>query len=374
MKKNGVFMLVASFPDSILRFRGALIDALIAAGETVHVVAPGLGAESAFRGQLVERGVICHSISLQRTGTNPLADAKVAVQLCLLMLRVRPDRVLAYTVKPVIYGMIAAKLVRVPKRYALITGLGYAFQGGGERGGIQSLVKRLYAFALRGVEKVFFQNPDDEQLFREAGLISGSHLSCVLNGSGVDVNAYQFTELPLAPRFLLIGRLLGDKGIREYAEAARRVRERHPHVAFGVVGWIDENPDSISERELDSWVRAGVIEFYGRLEDVRPAISNCTVYVLPSYREGTPRTVLEAMAMGRAIITTDAPGCRETVVDGVNGVLVPVKAVGELAEAMMRFIEDPDLAKRMGRQSRQIAEERYDVHRVNTVMLGEMGV
>lgn len=374
MKKNGVFLLVASFPDSILRFRGALLDELIAAGETVHVVAPGLGSESAFRAQLVDRGVICHSISLHRTGTNPFVDAKVVLQLFLLMRRIRPDRVLAYTVKPVIYGMLAAKLVRVRKRFALITGLGYAFQGGEERVGIRSLVKRLYAFALRGVDKVFFQNPDDEQLFRDIRLLADSQLSFVVNGSGVDLGVYRFSELPPSPRFLLIGRLLGDKGVREYAEAAKRVRELYPQAVFGVVGWIDDNPDSIGKDELDLWVSSGVLDFYGRLEDVRPAISNCTVYVLPSYREGTPRTVLEAMAMGRAIITTDAPGCRETVVDGVNGFLVPVKEVEGLAEAMIRFIEDPGLAKRMGMQSRKIAEEKYDVHQVNSVMLREMEI
>ena len=161
---------------------------------------------------------------------------------------------------------------------------------------------------------------------------------------------------------------------RSYAQAAEQVRARHPRARFGLVGWIDDNPDAITQIELDRWVSAGTIEFLGRLEDVRPAIADCHVYVLPSYyREGIPRTLLEAMAMGRAIITTDAPGCRETVVDGENGFLVPVKSVSALVEAMERFIAEPTLAERMGRRSRQIAEEKYDVNEVNAHMLREMG-
>ncbi|MFA7488539.1 MAG: glycosyltransferase, partial [Lysobacteraceae bacterium] len=180
---------------------------------------------------------------------------------------------------------------------------------------------------------------------------------------------------PASPGFLMIARLLGDKGVREYAEAARRIRVDHPQAIFRLVGWIDANPDTISQAELDAWVDAGVIEFLGKLPDVRAAIAEAAVYVLPSYyREGTPRTILEAMAMGRAVITTDAPGCRETVVEGENGFLVPPKSVDALVDAMRKFITDPSLAQRMGARSRQIAEDKYDVRKVNAVMLREMGI
>src|SRR6185369_10911720 len=199
--------------------------------------------------------------------------------------------------------------------------------------------------------------------------------SFVVNGSGIDVDSFAVAPLPPGPqRFLLIARLLGDKGVREYAQAARRVRSLHPAVRFVLVGWIDENPDAIRQSELDVWVADGTVEYLGRLSDVRDAIAACTVYVLPSYREGTPRTVLEAMAMGRAVITTDAPGCRETVIDGQNGFLVPVKSVVALAEAMLKFIDDPSLAPQMGAHSRQVAEEKYDVHKVNALMLNKMGI
>lgn len=368
------FLLVAGFPDSLLHFRGPLIDALLEAGQEVHVAAPDLSATSPVRLELEARGLTVHEIPLRRTGTNPLADLKVTLHLFRLMSRIRPDRVLGYTIKPVIYGTLAATLARVPRRFALITGLGYAFQGNGERNLLRWLVQCLYALALRTTHKVFFQNPDDESLFRTLELLTSNVPSCVVNGSGVDVAAFNVAPLPANTRFLLIARLLGDKGVREYVEAARKVRARYPEAVFSLVGWIDVNPDAITKDELDAWIKEGVIEYIGRLKDVRPAIAGCSVYVLPSYREGTPRTVLEAMAMGRAVITTDSPGCRETVVDGENGILVPVKAVDELAEAMLRFIEQPELAARMGQRSRQIAEEKYDVHRVNAVMLREMGI
>lgn len=372
--KTMKFLLVAGFPDSLLHFRGPLIDALLEAGQEVHVAAPDLSATSPVRLELEARGLTVHEIPLRRTGTNPLADLKVTLHLFRLMSRIRPDRVLGYTIKPVIYGTLAATLARVPRRFALITGLGYAFQGNGERNLLRWLVQCLYALALRTTHKVFFQNPDDESLFRTLELLTSNVPSCVVNGSGVDVAAFNVAPLPANTRFLLIARLLGDKGVREYVEAARKVRARYPEAVFSLVGWIDVNPDAITKDELDAWIKEGVIEYIGRLKDVRPAIAGCSVYVLPSYREGTPRTVLEAMAMGRAVITTDSPGCRETVVDGENGILVPVKAVDELAEAMLRFIEQPELAARMGQRSRQIAEEKYDVHRVNAVMLREMGI
>jgi glycosyltransferase involved in cell wall biosynthesis len=282
---------------------------------------------------------------------------------------------MGYTIKPVIYGTLAAWLARVPRRFALITGLGYAFQEERGRGRLQALVQRLYACALGRADKVFFQNPDDEAMFRQRAILAAHVPSCVVNGSGVDVSSFQAMPLPPgAPRFLLIARLLGDKGVREYVEAARRIRAKGKGASFGLVGWIDSNPDSIRQDELDAWVAEGVVDYLGKLSDVRPAIANSTVYVLPSYREGTPRTVLEAMAMQRAVITTDAPGCRETVVHGVNGFLVPVKSVEHLEQAMLRFIDDAELAKTMGVRSREIAVNKYDVRKVNALMLEQMGI
>lgn len=371
------FLLVASYPESVVRFRGELIDSLVEAGVVVHIAAPGLSECAEVVDYFHEKGVVLHDISLARTGTNPFRDFIALLDLIKLVYRLRPDVLMGYTVKPVIYGLIAAKLLAVPRAYALITGLGYAFQerdSGQVKFGVQGLVRWLYSMSLAHACKVFFQNPDDQSLFYELGLLRRDALSCVVNGSGVSLGRYTFSPVSKQARFTLIARLLGDKGIREYVSAARIVRKEYSAAQFDIVGWIDENPDAISQSELDSWVAEGVVNFLGKLSDVRPAIERCSVYVLPSYREGTPRTVLEAMAMGRAIITTDAPGCRETVIDGENGFLVPVKSVDALVEAMTRFIEDPELAARMGKRSREIAVEKYDVHKVNAVMLKEMGI
>ncbi|MHA7681457.1 glycosyltransferase family 4 protein [Cupriavidus sp. PET2-C1] len=369
------FLMIAGFAESLMGFRAPLIAALQAKGLQVHVAAPDVPVGHPTRLQLEARGLTVHDIPMRRTGTNPLADLRTLWSLCGVMRRIRPQWVMGYTVKPVIYGTLAAWLASVPHRFALITGLGYAFQGEGGRGALQAMVQRLYALALGRAHGVFFQNPDDEALFRQRSILSGATPSCVVNGSGVDVSSFAVAPVPTgSPRFLMIARLLGDKGVREYAQAARRIRTKYTDVRCALVGWIDSNPDAIAQHELDAWVEDGTLEFLGRLSDVRPAIANSSVYVLPSYREGTPRSVLEAMAMGRPIITTDAPGCRETVMNGDNGFLVPVKSVDGLEQAMLNFIEDGEKVSRMGQRSRQIAEDKYDVHKVNAVMLREMGI
>jgi glycosyltransferase involved in cell wall biosynthesis len=373
-----VFLIVAGFPDSLILFRKSLIISLLDEGFDVHVAAPQLKNNVSVASKLIELGVSVHDVPIHRVGKNPLLDIISFLYLLRLIHKIGPKYILGYTAKPVIYGSIAAWLARVPNRFSLITGLGFAFIGeeGGGRNRLKFLVQALYRFSLNKNKSVFFQNPDDESLFRSLGVIHPSTTSLVVNGSGVDILQFEVTPVPLnyRPNFLLIGRLLGDKGIREYVQSAKKIKQRYPEVDFNLVGWIDNNPNAITLAELNKWVEAGTINYLGRLNDVRPAIQDCSVYVLPSYREGTPRTVLEAMAMGRAIITTDAPGCRETVVDGDNGFLVPIKNVDALAAAMLRFIEQPELVTQMGQRSREIAEEKYDVHKVNAVMLREMGI
>lgn len=366
-------LLIAGLAESILNFRGDLLRSCQAAGAEVHVAAPVL--DPCMQQEMASLGWRVHDIPLQRTGTNLVSDFLTVWALYRLMRKVRPEYVLTYTIKPVVYGSVAAWLARVPFRFAMITGLGYTFMGNAERRILAGLVQRMYRFALCRVRKVFFQNPDDETLFRQLNLLEPYSLSRVINGSGVNLTQFSMTPLPQeSTTFLLIGRLLGDKGVREFVLAAQQVKALHPTARFTLVGWIDENPDAIEQAELDAWLKQGTLHYLGRIKDVRPALAACSVYVLPSYREGTPRTVLEAMAMGRPIITTDAPGCRETVFDGENGFLVPVKSVDALVVAMERFIKEPDLAARMGKRSREIAEDKYDVHKVNAVMIREMGL
>lgn len=371
------FLVVAGYAESLTGFRAPLISELQHKGFEVHVAAPGLSNDSVVRMALENKGFVVHDIPLRRTGMNPFHDLRTLLFLCSMMFKLRPAYLLTYTIKPIIYGSLAGWIARVPYRVALITGLGHAFvEDSAAPRHLEKLVSWMYRLALRCVRLVFFQNPDDEALFRQKAILGSSVRSFVVNGSGVDVSEFYLAPQPRDKlAFLLIARLLYGKGVRVYAQAAQRIRQYNPEVSFGLVGWIDDNPDAITQKELDSWVSEGTIEYFGRQSDVRPLIEACSVYVLPSYyREGTPRSVLEAMAMGRAIITTDTPGCRETVVEGENGFLVPIKNVDALVQAMERFIDDPSLIERMGMCSREIAEDKYDVHKVNAVMLREMGL
>ncbi|NNH38969.1 glycosyltransferase family 4 protein [Acinetobacter terrae] len=374
------FLMICSYLPSALNFRGKLLEAIQAKGYEIHVFAPDLTDFADELNQLQQLGYQIHEIPMQRTGTNPIKDLNTLMEMYRLIRQIKPDVVLSYTIKPLIYGTLAAWLAKVPKRFALITGLGYAFQNveSGKRSLFQKMVYGLYAQALKHADKVFFQNPDDLKLFRDMHLLEANKPTVVVNGSGVNVQNFDVMPLPLNEQgivkasFLLIARLLGDKGVREYAEAARIIKAKYPETEFHLVGWIDDNPSAISQAELDTWVSEKTVNYWGKLSDVRPAISASSVYVLPSYREGTPRTVLEAMAMGRAVITTDAPGCRETVSNGLNGYLVGVKSVDDLVQAMQYFIEDPKLIAYMGQRSREIALNKYDVHQVNKHMMTEM--
>ena len=370
-------VVIGSHPKSLVNFRGHLLAALASAGHEVHAVAPGLLSDLPSKARLDAMGIIGHDIPMARTGLNPLADLRTFFALQRLLRAIAPHATLGYTIKPVIWGSLAATMARVPRRFALITGLGYAFTGTatGKRRLVQALARWLYRRALARCELVFFQNPDDQRVFRDLDLVPATVRSVVVNGSGVDTQAFAAAPLPPLPvRFLMIARLLGDKGIREFAKAAAVVRARYPEVECHLVGGADSNPDAINSTEIAAWVSAGTLIAHGELSDVRPSIAACHVYILPSYREGTPRTVLEAMAMGRAIITTDAPGCRETTQSGVNGYLVPVADAAALAAAMLRFVDHPELIAQMGQRSRQIAEEKYDVRRVNAHMLAEMNL
>jgi glycosyltransferase involved in cell wall biosynthesis len=368
---NSKVLVCASAPRSLLNFRRELLEEMVSRGH--EVVAAAAGPANDVQDRLAALGVQYWNIPIQRAGLNPLRDSQTLSALRELYARERPDVALAYTAKPVIYSGLAARHGK-PAVFAMITGLGYGFGSGSLRQLLVGFVmKKLYRAALRNCAGVFFQNPDDRKLFAKQRLIRKGSPVHMINGSGVNLSWYTPAPLPTQPAFLLVARLLVEKGVREYAEAAVMVRAKYPGTRFLLVGDLDPNPSSIRAKELDSWQTIGAIEYLGRLEDVRPAYEQASVYVLPSfYREGTPRSVLEAMAMGRPVITTDSPGCRETVVDGLNGFLVPVKNSEALAEAMERFIKNPALIPGMGKESLRMAREKYDVHKVNKVILEAM--
>lgn len=376
------FILIASYLPSVLNFRGKLLEAIATKGYEIHILTPDTQQFQDDCQTLTQLGYHIHNISMQRAGTNPIADAKTLKALYATIKAIRPDYVLSYTIKPVVYGTLAARMAKVPHIFAMITGLGYAFQTADNQppSTTQKLIYFLYKKALQYCQKIIFQNSDDRALFKQLQLMPDNMPTVLVNGSGVNLAQFEIMELPqdeqgkIKPSFLLIARLLKDKGVQEYIEAAKLIKQQYRDTEFHLVGWIDENPNSINQSQLDDWINQGIVKFWGKLGDVRPAIAACSVYVLPSYREGTPRTVLEAMAMGRAVITTNAPGCKETIIDGENGFLVPVKSVKELAEAMEKFIIQPSLIESMGQASQKIAIEKFDVQKVNETMIEAMGL
>lgn len=368
---NEVVCLVSAHARSLVNFRGSLILEMLDQGCEVHALAPDLQG-SDFSEILEKSGVVTHNLPMSRTGLSPGEDINTLWCLFRLLRRISPSKVLFYNIKPVVYGLPAAWAAGVEDRYAMITGLGYAFTGqaSGKRRLVKEIAKFLYRTSLSKARLVFFQNPDDEVLFRDLSLLRTGTRSVVVNGSGVDTNHFEKQPLPQNVfSFLMLARLLADKGVREYAQAAYIVKKEFPNVEFRLAGDFDDNPDAINPTEVEQWVEDGVIEYLGRIQDVRPALEACTVYVLPSYREGTPRTVLEAMSVGRPVITTDAPGCRETVEDGVNGFLVPVASIDALYEKMKFLISQPDVVKEMALFSRKMVVEKYDVHAVNKSIL-----
>jgi glycosyltransferase involved in cell wall biosynthesis len=348
---------------------------MVAAGHQVLAVAPAEDPD--MPAALEALGVRYAPVPLQRASTNVLGDAATLVSLARTFRGFRADAVLACGAKPIVYGSIAARLAGVRLRAAMITGVGSAFAGGSglRRRALSSLLRVLYAVALRQTHIVFFQNPDDESLFRSLGLVGERHRAVRINGSGVDLVRFSPTPLPNGPiTFLMIARLIRDKGVCEYVEAARQVHRLHPEARFQLLGPLDSNPSAISAQQLDDWRSEGVVEYLGSTWEVRPFLARAHICVLPSYREGTPNSVLEAMAMGRAVLTTDVPGCRETVEGERNGLLVPARDARALADAMNRMIADSPRLGQMGREGRVIAEGRFDVHSVNRVILGAMGL
>lgn len=364
--------IISHYAPSLINFRGDLIKVMVELGHKVVC----LGPEAGFERPLQELGASYRQISLHRTGLNPLKDIQTLFSLRKALKEIKPDLVFSYTVKPIVYGSIAAHLAGVKRMYAMITGLGYVFIGQTFKQRLLTQVLAfLYRWGLKYNQVVFFQNPDDLHLFVDKSIVSKRVKPVLVNGSGVNIEKFAFYPPKLSPvTFLFIARLIKDKGILEYVEAARLLKQKYPMAKFQLLGPLDINPAAITQEQLERWSKEGIIEYLGKTNDVRPYIAEASVYVLPSYREGTPRSVLEAMSMGRPIITTDAPGCRETVIDGKNGFLVPVKDVDALKSAMEKFILEPDLISQMGKQSRIIAEEKYDVRKVNRAILQEMGL
>lgn len=363
--------IISSQAFSLVNFRGRLIADLVAQGDRVFALAPDYTDD--FRAQVRNLGAIPVEFDLTRTGMSPWRDLISMVKLTLLLRQLKPDVTLCYFIKPVIYGTLAGWMARVPHRVAMIEGLGYVFTATGSKLSWSRVLLRegvslLYRIALSRAHRVIFLNKDDIVNFLKLGLV-GFPKICHLDGIGVDLDYWNVAAPVFSPvTFLLAARLLREKGIIEFARAATQVKKCHPQTRFILLGAFDPNPGSLDIAQIQRLVDDGFIEWPGHV-NLKPWLTQASVYVLPSYREGLPRSTQEAMAMGRAVITTDVPGCRETVADGVNGYLVPVRDAAALAQAMLKFVNHPELIATMGLKSRRMVEDRFDVNKINPQLL-----
>ncbi|MBL0373282.1 glycosyltransferase family 4 protein [Rhizobium sp. KVB221] len=368
--------VVASYTPSLTNFRLELLKRMVEAGHAVTAYAPE--DDPIVKADLARIGIDFIPLPMARTGLNPLDDLGTLTFLVRAFRKRPPDTVIPYTMKPIIYGGIAARIVGVAHRCFLVTGLGHVFSDAGAatvKGRlVRSISVALYKVAFSGAQVVFAYNDADEADIRRYRMLKDNSLVQLVPGSGVDLEHFGFSEAPVGrPVFLLIARLLKDKGIVDYVQAARLVKEKYPEAEFRLLGHFDPNPAAISREQIQAWVDEGVINYLGETRDVRPYLADCNVFVLPSYyREGIPRSILEALATGRAVITTNLEGCRDTVEDGVNGFLVPPKDPQKLADAMMAFAAEPGLVRKMGLRSRELAKRKFDVHRVNRMLLERM--
>lgn len=357
-------VLVGGQSDSLSIYRGPLVRSFVEKGHRLTTVAGGPDPDTIR--SLREWGADFRSIPLERAGLNLFQDLRALGALTNLLSELRPDSILAYQFKPIVLSLVAARLARVPRRFAMITGLGYAFVNDRGRWLPRAIATTAYRAVLPMAERVIFQNEDDLNEFVSSGLAHSERVIRVA-GSGVDLSEFSQAPLPPGPPvFLMIARLLRDKGIYEFVEAARAMRRDVPDARFVLVGPRDPNPAAVSPDDLRAWEVEGVIEYRGAVTDVRPSIAESTAVVLPSYyREGVPRSLLEAMAMGRPIITTDMPGCRDAVVHGKNGLMVQPRDPLGLAIAMKALAADPEGAALMGARGRELAVSLFDATAVS---------
>ncbi len=363
-QKPRTVILVANTAWYLYNFRLPLARALRDRGLTPLFVAP----HDRYADALQAEGFRFEPLRLRRAGINPFVELMALLTLVRLYRRERPAVVHHFTIKCVLYGSLAAIMARTPAVVNAITGLGHVFVSHRLKARIlRPLVTRLYRVALASPHtRIIFQNTEDRDAFVGLGLVDAEQTT-VIRGSGVDLARFApgVACTPEVPRVLLVGRLLAEKGIFEFVEAARLLRARGSTAIFEVAGELDPgNPSSVSPQQLAAWVREDVLEFSGHVDAIEESLSAATIVTLPSYREGVPRSLLEAAAMGKPLVATDVPGCREVVEDGRNGLLVPARNAKALANAIEQLLADPEARARMGLASRIKVASEFDENSV----------
>ncbi|MFB2773870.1 glycosyltransferase family 4 protein [Shewanella xiamenensis] len=315
---------------------------------------------------LLQQGFKLHPLELSRTGTKFMSEILSFINIFNLLRTVKPDLVHLVTIKPVLYGGVASRILGVRNRVASISGLGYVFIATGFKASLMKAgICALYRFALKGNNtKVIFQNPDDMQQMINIKAISSKQV-VMIRGSGVDLASFSVVAEPEGiPVIMLMARLLMDKGVMEFIEAARILKEQGVKCRFVLVGSTDENPKSVSSTLLNTWINEGIVEYWGFSDNPAETYSKANVAVLPSYREGLPKSLIEAAACGRAVITTDVPGCRDAISPGITGILIPAKDSLSLAEAIATLCENWQLRNQLGSAGRKLAENEFDIKSV----------
>jgi glycosyltransferase involved in cell wall biosynthesis len=365
-------ILLSGSGDTVAWFRLDFLNEFLLRSYKVYVLAPDIRDD--LKPELINMGIEFIEIKLERKGFNVLNLISSVFELVRLFKEIQPNIIFSYTHKAILSGSLAAKISGFSNTFSMVTGTGHIFDNQTKKEKVIKFIGSLaLRIALRFNKLVFFQNPDDQALFLKNNIVL-SQKTKLVNGSGVNLDKFSVSPLPSEPVFLCMARLIKSKGLEEFARAAKRVKKLYPGARFILYGYPDEHPDSIDENEIISnWLNDFGVEYFGYAENPIDAIKECSVFVLLSYKEGTPRVVLEAMAMGRPIITTDAPGCRETVKNGVNGFLVPRFDDLEAANAMTKLLS-AELRKQMGKESRKFCESKFNVINVNNTLLSDMGV
>jgi glycosyltransferase involved in cell wall biosynthesis len=353
--------IVGNQPFALARFRTLLIRDLVSQGHTVYALCPDWELDHVSRATIEQAGAVPVDIDMGRSAGGLGGEARSVRSIRRELARIRPDAVFSYFVKPVVYTAVAAVGLRIRRRVAMIEGLGFM---GASEGARARAMRVLYRLAGSRYDALFVLNDADETYFRQQVRLRPSVVRRV-EGMGIDLDEFAAVPPPSGPFMALFAaRMLRQKGVWEFVEAAARVRKTHPDARFVMIGDVDDSLDSVSAGELAARTAVAGVEWKGHVDTVAEYLAEASVFVLPSfYREGYPRTIMEAMAAGRAVITTDNPGCREAVAEGDNGLIIPPRDAGALAAAMVALADDPARAAAMGRRGRELATERYD-HRV----------
>ena len=372
--QNKRILVIASYDKSLVNFRYHLLKSFSKKKCDITVCAPNI--EKKIEDQLNQIRVKSINWAVNRNKVNITDDIVSIISLFKTVRKFRPDILFCYTIKPILFSSIIGSVYKNLKIYSMFTGLGNFLGVDLVKRNPKSILFLLLKFFLRNNHKIFFQNPDDQRLFKTNGLLSPNTKPVCVNGSGIDLSRYKFNiRINKKIRILMASRIIKEKGVLNYLEAAKIITADNTNIEFLLYGDTDNDILFSSQEEIKRISDSYNVSYCGYVDDLRPILTEISVYILPTYYpEGTPRGILEAMASGCSIITTNTPGCKECVVHGLNGYLIEPNSTKDLVKAIQNLIRLPDLITKMGYKSREIVEEKYNVHDVNNVMLKEMDI